>query len=39
MFHYTLLFKKLDQIIKTHFNYNVLKNVLKNVYMIVDLLF
>jgi len=38
MFYYILLFKKLDQI-KTHFNYNVLKNVLNNVYMIVDLLF
>jgi len=34
MFYYILLFKNLDQIIKTHFNYNVLKNV----YMIVHLL-
>jgi len=39
MLYYILLFKKLDQIIKIHFNYNVLKNVLKNVCMIVDLLF
>ena len=35
MFYYISLFKKLDQIIKTNFNYNVLKNV----YMIVDSLF